>query len=129
AERNKEKDQQFHELVEVRNRADALLHATEKSMKELGDKIEAAEKESIENAIKALKEALKTDDKQAIESKLETLTQASNKMAERVYAQKASQEKPQEAPEQPQEEGSEGGKGKGDDVVDAEFEEVKDDDK
>lgn len=129
AEKNKENDQRFHELVEVRNRADSLIHATEKSIKELGDKIQADEKESIETAIKELKEVLKNDDKQAIETKLEALTQASSKMAERVYAQKSSQEQPQEAPQQQAQPEEPKENGKGDDVVDAEFEEVKDDDK
>ncbi len=126
AEKNKEQDQQLHELVETRNRADALMHTTEKSLKELGDKIETSEKESIETAIKELKDVLKQDDKAAIEAKLEALTQASGKMAERAYAEKSAQEAPQQPEESKEQKGSDEG---GDDVVDAEFEEVKDDDK
>jgi len=122
AEAHAAEDKKFHELVSARNQADNLIHATKKSMTELGDKIEAGEKASIESAISALEAVIKGDDKEAIEAKTKALVEASGKMAERVYAQKA--------------EGAQGAgaetadtqsKKSGDDVVDAEFEEVKDD--
>jgi molecular chaperone DnaK len=129
AEAHAAEDAKFHELVDVRNQADNMIHATKKSMEEMGDdKLEDGEKESIEAAVKDLEEAMKGDDKEAIEAKTKTLVEASGKMAERAYAQKAE---------------TEGASGEGaadasseaqssadnDDVVDAEFEEVKEDDK
>ena len=123
AEKHAEEDKRFQELVGVRNQADALAHATEKSLKELGDKVEGEERMQIEAAIGDLKKALEGDDKSVIETKTQALAEASGKLAERVYAQ-----------QQPQQEdggdggGDDGGKGKGkdDDTVDAEFEEVED---
>jgi molecular chaperone DnaK len=122
AEAHADEDRKFHELVGARNQADTMIHATRKSMEELGDdKLEAGEKESIESAIKALEEAMKGDDKDAIEAKTKALAEASGKMAERLYAQKGAEGGAEEAA-QPQ-----GGAEKtDDDVVDAEFEEVKD---
>jgi len=125
AEANKEADAKFHELVEVRNKADNMIHATEKAMKELGDSVTAEEKEKVESAISDLKEAIKGDDKEAIEAKTEVLTQASSSMAERLYAQKGAQA----GAEQPQAEQPETSSGADENVVDAEFEEVKDEDK
>ncbi|MGE0080312.1 MAG: molecular chaperone DnaK [Thiohalomonadaceae bacterium] len=123
AEAHAAEDKKFHELVSARNHADALIHATRKSMAELGDKLEAGEKESIEAAIKDLEEAIKGEDKDAIEAKTAALTQASGKMAERVYAQA------QAAGEQAGAEAGGAKAGAKEDVVDAEFEEVKDDKK
>jgi len=132
AEAHAEDDRRFHELVAVRNQADTMIHATRKSMEQLGDKLESGEKASIESAIKDLEEAVKGEDKDAIDSKLKTLGEASAKMAERLYAQQQG-----EAPGgaagpgpdmDPKAGGNETGGGK-DDVVDAEFEEVKDDKK
>jgi molecular chaperone DnaK len=126
AEAHKEEDKKFHELVDARNHADTLIHATNKSMEELGDKVEEAEKTDIEAAIKDLQEAMKSDNKDDIEAKTKALSEKSGKLAERLYAQKA------EAGEAPAgaEQTAEAGAGKaGDDVVDAEFEEVKDDKK
>jgi molecular chaperone DnaK len=120
AEAHAAEDKKFHELVDARNQADNLIHATKKSMNELGDKIEAGEKANIESAISALEAVIKGDDKDAIEAKTKALVEASGKMAERVYAQKAEQGAGAETAE-PQ------AKKSGDDVVDAEFEEVKDD--
>ncbi len=120
AEAHAAEDKKFHELVQVRNQADSLIHASRKSMEELKDKLEPGEKESIEEAIKELEEAMKGDDKEAIEAKTKALTEASAKMAERLYAQKADEAQGAQA-------GSASGeqaKGKADDVVDAEFEEV-----
>ncbi len=119
AEAHAADDKKFHEMVTTRNQADNLVHATKKSMAELGDKLEAGEKESIEAAIKDLEEAMKGDDKDAIEAKTAALTAASGKMAERLYAQQGAAGAEAGSSEQ----ASAGGK---DDVVDAEFEEVDD---
>ena len=117
AEAHAAEDQKFHELVNVRNQADSLVHATKKSMDELGDKLEAGERASIEAALGDLEAAMKTDDKDAIETKTKALSEASAKMAERLYAQKAEAGGAQQA-------GAEANAGAKDDVVDAEFEEV-----
>ncbi len=136
AEENRDADKKFHELVEARNRADNMIHGTNKSMKELGDDVSEDERKQIESAIEALKEAMKTEDKQAIEEKTQTLTEASGKMAERLYAKKGAAEG-EGAPDVQQantDTESDGGSGSKDgstngDVVDAEFEEVKKGDK
>ncbi len=124
AESNKDADKKFQELVAVRNQADSLIHSTTKSMQELGDDIEAQEKESIEKAIEDLKSALTGDDKDDIEAKTKVLTDASSKMAERVYAKSGASAEGQQA------EGADAAQAETnqstDDVVDAEFEEVKD---
>ncbi len=122
AESHAAEDKKFHELVDARNHADNLIHATNKSLKELGDKVEEGEKKSIESAIESLQEAMKGDDKQAIESKSEALQELAGKLAERVYKQQAESET---AGKGPDDKGPGGGQGAGgDDVVDAEFEEV-----
>ncbi|MCU7796478.1 MAG: molecular chaperone DnaK [Candidatus Thiodiazotropha sp. (ex Myrtea spinifera)] len=123
AEAHADEDRKFHELIGARNQADTMIHATKKSMEELGDdKLEAGEKESIEAAIKDLEEIMKGDDKDAIEAKTKALAEASGKMAERLYAEKGAEAGAADATEEPQ-----GSAGKADDdVVDAEFEEVKD---
>jgi len=123
AEAHAEEDKKFHELIDVRNQADGLIHATNKSLTDLGDKVEEAEKKDIEAAIEALQEAMKGDDKEAIEAKTTELGEKSGKLAERVYKEQAEAEQ-----------GAAGGaapEGTADaaadaDVVDAEFEEVKD---
>jgi len=124
AEAHAAEDKKFHELVSVRNQADGLIHATKKSMDELGDKLEADEKSNIEAAIKDLEEAMKSDEVSNIEAKTKALTDASAKMAERLYAEKGAEQA------QP---GAQAGADAGqqssasdDDVVDAEFEEVDD---
>jgi len=130
AEAHAEEDKLFHELVQVRNHADTLIHASRKSMDELGDKLEVGEKESIEAAIKDLEEAIKGEDKEAIEAKTKTLTDASAKMAERLYAQEGAQAGAAGTEEAQASGGDSGTSGGADeDVVDAEFEEVKDDKK
>jgi len=121
AEAHAEEDRKFHELVNARNQADNLIHATTKSMTELGDKVSDTEKKDIESAIEALKEAMKGDDKARIEEQTQKLAELSGKMAERLYAQK--EQAGGEAGAQ-QEQAQSGAK---EDVVDAEFEEVKDD--
>jgi len=125
AEVHADEDRKFHELIGARNQADTMVHATKKSMEELGeDKLEAGEKEAIESAIKDLEEVMKGDDKEAIEAKTKVLAEASGKMAERLYAQKGAEtEGGAKAGESGSETASEATE---DDVVDAEFEEVKD---
>ncbi len=125
AEAHAEEDRKFNDLVQARNQADNMIHAIRKSMEELGeDKLEPGEKDSIEAAIKDLEEAVKGDDKDAIEAKTKTLTEASAKMAERLYAQKGGDGAAAAAGAA---DANAGSAGKDDDVVDAEFEEVKED--
>jgi molecular chaperone DnaK len=120
AEAHAAEDAKFRELIEVRNQADALVHATEKSLSELGDKVTGEERAKIEAALADVREAIKGDSKSVIEAKLKVLSEASSGMAQRLYASQ-------------QEGGGGGGEGGSagggnDNVVDAEFEEVKDDD-
>ncbi|NVJ60590.1 MAG: molecular chaperone DnaK [Gammaproteobacteria bacterium] len=122
AEAHADEDKKFQELIEVRNKADGLVHATKKSLSDESVELEDGEKESIEAAIKDLEEALKGQDKDAIEAKTEALSQASAKMAERLYANAQAQAQAAEGGA-----GDTGGEQKSDDnVVDAEFEEVDD---
>ena len=123
AEAHAEEDRRFHDLVVARNQADNMIHATRKSMEELGDKVEEQEKSDIEAAIEKLQEAIKGDDKDDIEGKTKTLAELSGKMAERLYARKAESEAAQPKPGEAEQEAK---RGNGEDVVDAEFEEVKD---
>ncbi|MCP3668501.1 MAG: molecular chaperone DnaK [Gammaproteobacteria bacterium] len=131
AEAHADEDKKFQELVAARNQADAMIHATKKSMEELGDdKLEAGENEAIESAIKELEEAIKSEDKDDIEAKTKTLTEASGKMAERLYAEKGPEGGDAAAAAAAAEAAGAGGAeagGADDDVVDAEFEEVKED--
>jgi molecular chaperone DnaK len=121
AEAHAADDAKFRELIEVRNQADGLVHATEKSLRELGDKVEGAERAKIEAALADAKEAIKGDSKSTIEAKAKALAEASAGMAQRIYgAQQGGQ---------PGEAGASGSGGGDDNVVDAEFEEVKDDKK
>lgn len=136
AEEHREQDRKFHEVVEVRNKADNLIHATTKSMQELGAEITADEKQEIEKAIEVLKVAMKTEDKMDIEAKTEALTRASSKMAERAYAKKGGSAEGAAGGDAGGNAGSSGGSAAGggpapgqqggENVVDAEFEEVKD---
>jgi molecular chaperone DnaK len=131
AEAHAEEDRRFHELISARNHADTLMHATHKSMAQLEDKMESGEKERIEAAIRDLEEAMKGEDKDRIESLTKALGEASAKMAERLYSQGGAQSggaSEAGAGAAHQDSGS-GGGGAKDDVVDAEFEEVKDDKK
>ena len=121
AEANSADDKKKRELIEARNQADNLIYSTEKSLKEFGDKIDAAEKKKIEDAAAALKKAMEGDDADLLKKASDELMQASHKLAEAVYA-KAGQSGAAEAGETPHEDG-----GKGEKVVEAEFEEVKDD--
>jgi len=123
AEAHAEEDRKFHELIDVRNQADGLIHATNKSLKDLADKVSANEKQEIEAAIAALQEAMKGDDKAAIEAKTADLGEKSGKLAERVYKEQAG--KGGDGAEAAQ---ADSGAAADSDVVDAEFEEVKDSD-
>jgi molecular chaperone DnaK len=127
AELNAAEDHKKFELVQARNEADGLLHSVRKSMSEFGDKLEAADKARIEDAIKATEEAIKGDDKEAIKSRTEALMTASQKLGEKMYSDA------QAAPGGPAA-GAEAGAAPGagasaskadDNVVDAEFKEVK----
>ncbi|AEC20471.1 molecular chaperone DnaK [Pusillimonas sp. T7-7] len=116
AEANAEEDHRIAELALTRNQADALLHSTRKSLEEYGDKLEAADKEAIEAALKELEETLKDGDKAAIEAKVEALSTASQKLGEKMYADmQAQQAASQDGADKPAD----------DDVVDADFKEVK----
>jgi molecular chaperone DnaK len=108
-------------LIEAKNHADSLVYQTEKSLTEYGDKIDAEEKKKIEDAVAALKTVMEGSDSDAIKKASDELMQASHKLAEAVYAK--AQPAAGEPGETPKEEG------KGEKVVDAEFEEVKDDKK
>jgi molecular chaperone DnaK len=124
AEAHVAEDKKRRELVEAKNQADALVHTTEKSLKDYGDKIGEADRSAIENAISDLKEALKSDDAETIKAKAQTLAQASMKLGEAMYAaqKQGGDTGDGSAP------GGTAGKGK-EDVVDAEFTEVDDDKK
>lgn len=124
AESHAEEDKKFREMVEVRNKADGLIHSCEKSLKDLAQDMEENEKKSIETAIAELREAIKGDDKATIEDKIQVLSNASSSMAERIYAKKSAQQ-PEGAQGQQAQEAPKADDG----VVDAEFEEVKDEDK
>ncbi len=126
AEAHAEEDRKARELVEARNQADAMVHSVRKSLTEHGDKVDAAEKEKIEAAIKDVEGVLKGDDKDDIQKKTEALMQASHKLAEQIYkqTQAAGAGAAAEAAS-----GADAKGGGGDNVVDAEFQEVKDDKK
>jgi len=133
AESHAAEDKKFRELVETRNRADSLVHQVEKALKDLGDKVTGDERAKAESALGDLRSALKSDDKDAIEKKTEALAQASAQVAQRAYA--ASQPPGGGAdggagPGEPQGGAGAAGAGAGakaeENVVDAEFEEVRD---
>jgi molecular chaperone DnaK len=126
AEANAEQDRKFEQLVGARNKADGLVHAVRKTLKDAADKVQSDEKERIEAAIKALEEAIKTDDIADIEAKSEALTDASANLAQRLYAEQAQQAGPGAGAQQ---QGGASEEPKRDDIVDAEFEEVKDNDR
>jgi molecular chaperone DnaK len=123
AEANADEDRKFEELVQARNQGDAMVHTVRKTLKDAGDKVSDSEKESIEASIKELEEALAGSDKDDIEAKTQKLTEASSEMAQKMYADQAEQTGGAGAEE------AQGETGKSDDAVDAEFEEVKGEDK
>ncbi|HQG31957.1 MAG TPA: molecular chaperone DnaK, partial [Deltaproteobacteria bacterium] len=122
AEEHETEDKRRQAMVEAKNRADSLVYTTEKTLKEHGDKVDAQTRASIENAMADLKDAIKSDDVDLINRKIEALTSASHKLAEVIYSQAASGG---EAQGGAQGQGPGAGKRPDEDVVDAEFEEVK----
>ena len=118
AEANAEEDKKLHELVQARNQGETMIHSVKKSLAEHGDKISADEKAAIEAALKEAEEVVKGDDKDAIDAKVQALMTASHKLAEQMYSQAQGEAGAEQA-------GAAGKKDEGD-VVDAEFEEVKD---
>ena len=124
AEANKEADKKKRESVDVRNQADTLIHSTEKNLKEHGAKVSDAEKKTIEDASSAVKEALKGEDIEDIKKKTEALVQASMKLGEAIYKSQQSAK-----PESGKDDGGDDAGKKDENVVDADFEEVKDENK
>ncbi len=123
AEEHADDDRTTRELVDARNQGEAMIHGVGKSVKELGDKLDADEKKKVEDAVSELEEALKGEDKEAIIAKTQTLTEASHKLAEQMYAQAASESEQGQAGGGEQDASDAKG---AEDVVDAEFEEVGD---
>ena len=124
AEANKDADKKKRESVDVRNQADTLIHSTEKNLKEHGSKVSDAEKKAIEDGSSALKESLKSDDIEDIKKKTEALVQASMKLGEAIYKSQQSTK-----PDSDKDDGKDKEGKKDDNVVDADFEEVKDENK
>ena len=124
AEANKEADKKKRESVDVRNQADTLIHSTEKNLKEHGAKISDAEKKAIEDGSSALKEALKGEDIEDIKKKTEALVQSSMKLGEAIYKSQQNVK-----PDSDKDDGKDDKGKKDDNVVDADFEEVKDENK
>jgi molecular chaperone DnaK len=120
AESHAEEDKRFRELVDVRNQADGLIHASEKTLNDLGEKASGEERHAIETAVADLKTALEKDEKDAIEAKSKALAEASAGLAQKLYTEQA--KKGAEAKD------GKNGSQSGEDVVDAEFEEVDNDD-
>ena len=119
AEAHADEDRKAHELVDARNQADSMIHGVKKSIDEMGDKLDADEKEKIEAAIKELEGVMDGSDKDEIEARSKALAEASHKLAEQMYAQANATESATDA--------ADNADVKNEDVVDAEFEEVKDD--
>nr|VFK27390.1 MAG: molecular chaperone DnaK [Candidatus Kentron sp. MB]VFK74289.1 MAG: molecular chaperone DnaK [Candidatus Kentron sp. MB] len=129
AEAHAAEDKKFHEVVSARNQADNLIHSANKTLKDMEGKVEESEKKGIESAIADLQEAMKSDDKDAIEAKTNTLGELSGKLAERMYQQQSAEAGaggPQDATGPADNAGAGNTKPGGEDVVDAEFEEVND---
>ncbi len=128
AEANAEADKQFEELVTARNTLEGLINATKKTLEEAGDKASDEEKSAIEAAVKEAEEALAGDDKAAMEAATQKLTEASGPLAQKMYEEQAAQAQAEGATEAGAE-AQQDDSAAGDDVVDAEFEEVKEDNK
>ena len=126
AELHAEEDKKFQELVTVKNTADTLIHATNKSLDELGDKVSAEEQANIKDKITKLEEVLKNDDKDSIEAATKELTDASGKLAEMMYAKVQEEQKDSASNE---DSSPNANQNKDDDVVDADYKEVNDDKK
>ena len=119
AEAHADEDKKFEELVQLRNQADGMVHAARKTLEEAGDKASGEEKQAIETAASELEEAIKGDDKDDIQAKLDKLTEASGNLAQKMYAEQG----------EGADAGGDAGAKQEDDVVDAEYEEVNDDQK
>ncbi len=126
AELHAEEDKQARELVDARNQGEAMVHSVNKSLRDLADKVDAGEKDKIEAAVKDLEEAIKGDNAEDIKSKTQTLAESSHKLAEEMYKQASAEQGADAASGQTSGEESKAGD---DNIVDAEFEEVKDEDK
>jgi len=125
AESHADEDKKKRDAIEARNHADSMIYSTEKSLKEFGDKIDAVEKGNIENKITQLKKAMEGEDAEAIKTATDELAQSAHKLAEAMYAKDQSAGHAEAGTdEQPKKEG-----GKDENVVDADFEEVKTDKK
>ena len=120
AEAHADEDKKARELVDARNQADALVHSTEKSLKDYGDKVDAAEKTKVEGLVAELKEVAQGDDKDLIDKKSQALMEASGALAQAAAGGEAGEQAADAGAEKKAEE---------EDVVDAEFEEVDDDKK
>ena len=132
AEAHAEEDKRFREMVDSRNKADGMVHAVEKALKDLGDKVSAEERAKVESALSDVRSALKGDDKDVLEKKTEALAQASAAIAQRAYSQAEGGPGAEAGAAGPSSSGSASGNagaGGKDDVVDAEFEEVRDKDR
>jgi len=126
AESHSEEDKKKRELIEARNQADAMVYSVEKNIKEFGDKIDASEKSKIEDAIVRVKKAIEGDDLDAIKKAQDDLTNASHKLAEAMYSKATAQQEGADAGAKGGTTSEQAGPGKkDDDVVDADFEEVK----
>ena len=123
AEANANEDKKRRELIDLKNQADNFVYQTEKTLKENGDKIDSSSKEAIEKAVEELKAVKDGEDAEAIKAKIEALQQASHKLAEAMYRESQSSAQPEAEPAGSAETGN--SKKEGDDVVDADFEEVK----
>jgi molecular chaperone DnaK len=124
AEAHADEDRKHRETVESRNQADAMIHSAEKTIKDLGEQVEDEDKTRIEAAIEDLKKALEGSDKDEIEAKTQALAEAASKLAEKAYSANAEEGAPD-----PVDANASAQSNDTDDVVDAEFEEVKEDDK
>ena len=124
AEANKEADKKKRESVDIRNQADTLIHSTDKNLKEHGSKVSEADKKAIEDASSQLKEALKGENTDDIKKKTEALVQASMKLGEAIYKSQQNTK-----PDSNKDDGKDDKGKKEDNVVDADFEEVKDENK
>ena len=122
AEANAEEDKARRALVEAKNQGEALIHSTEKSLADYGDKVSEADKSAIEAAVTSLKSALEGDDTEAITARSTELAQAGMKLGEAMYQES------QAAAEDGEDGGDDAGETKNEDVVDVDFEEVDDDD-
>ena len=130
AEMHADEDKKKKDLVEARNSADALIYSTEKSIKDLGNKVDSGTKSKVEDAIAALRKAMESEDTAEIKRLSQELTQASHKLAEAMYQQASQSEQQTDAGAETGGQTTGGGAGAADeDVVDADFEEVKDDEK